>query len=400
MKDTRQHWPQMLNPTPPPSLKLLGKGEKGGWVRNLFCLLTPLFCLLLFDCKKQPTDPPPPNGGPDTTSHNFTWQIDTLGYSGVLYDVAIIDENNIWAVGEIFLRDSSTGQVDPTAYGFATWNGQQWSFRRLTAIGPTGIVSNLVPRGIFAFASNNIWFASGGVFHYNGSSVTPYWINPFPGNPSPILSEGQTAEKLWGTSSSNIYAVGRNGAIAHFNGSSWQKVESGTSVDLVDVWGSPDGSVVWACGYAVDYSESVILFSAGQQFRNLWQMSIGDSGQPYRGLIQSGWSIGNDSVAIVGGEGIYRHRLDGTGVGRREAYSLTAFPTRIRSSSRSTIIVSGYNGMVLHYNGSTWKEFGEFRHAAHHFFSAGIRQEMAVIVGGDYSQIERRALVLIGKRNN
>ncbi|MCO6473712.1 MAG: hypothetical protein J5I57_08280, partial [Melioribacteraceae bacterium] len=38
----------------------------------------------------------------DTTSHNFSWEIFTFGEgfnSSILRDVAIIDENNIWAVG-------------------------------------------------------------------------------------------------------------------------------------------------------------------------------------------------------------------------------------------------------------------------------------------------------------
>ena len=43
----------------------------------------------------------------DTTSHNFSWRIDTLGVtSSVLYDVAIVSDNDVWAVGEIFLNDS------------------------------------------------------------------------------------------------------------------------------------------------------------------------------------------------------------------------------------------------------------------------------------------------------
>ncbi|MDP2364122.1 MAG: hypothetical protein Q8M94_10165, partial [Ignavibacteria bacterium] len=45
----------------------------------------------------------------DTTSHNFTfesWTFGTIG-SSVLYDVAIINENNIWAVGEIMIADTS-----------------------------------------------------------------------------------------------------------------------------------------------------------------------------------------------------------------------------------------------------------------------------------------------------
>ena len=45
----------------------------------------------------------------DTTSHDFTFSSYTFGGqagSCALYDVAIIDENNIWAVGEIYLLDS------------------------------------------------------------------------------------------------------------------------------------------------------------------------------------------------------------------------------------------------------------------------------------------------------
>ena len=50
----------------------------------------------------------------DTTTHNFTWQTFEFGQhsSSTLYDVAIIDENNIWAVGEIYMNDS-LGNPDP-----------------------------------------------------------------------------------------------------------------------------------------------------------------------------------------------------------------------------------------------------------------------------------------------
>ncbi len=42
----------------------------------------------------------------DTTSHNFTWQSFEFGEHGAsfLWDVAIIEENNIWAVGEIYFK--------------------------------------------------------------------------------------------------------------------------------------------------------------------------------------------------------------------------------------------------------------------------------------------------------
>jgi hypothetical protein len=68
----------------------------------------------------------------DTTSHNFTWQIDTLGDGGgsVLYDVAIINNTLAYTVGEIYKRDS-VGNWDPLPSGLALWNGRSWSSRKV-----------------------------------------------------------------------------------------------------------------------------------------------------------------------------------------------------------------------------------------------------------------------------
>ncbi len=91
----------------------------------------------------------------DTTSHNITWETFTIGNRGTLRDVAIINENNIWAVGEIYVNDS-LGQLEPTARGFAQWNGKEWKITRKEAIGPTGVKSNLRPNGIIAFAEKSL----------------------------------------------------------------------------------------------------------------------------------------------------------------------------------------------------------------------------------------------------
>ena len=42
--------------------------------------------------------------------------------------------------------------------------------------------------------------------------------------------------KIWGKSESNIYCVGRSGAIYNYIGSNWQKIESGTDLDIYDIW--------------------------------------------------------------------------------------------------------------------------------------------------------------------
>src|SRR5574338_371387 len=68
----------------------------------------------------------------DTTSHNFTWQTFEFGQhsSSILYDVAIIDENNIWAVGEIYMNDS-LGNSDSKRYNAVIWDGTKWSVIRI-----------------------------------------------------------------------------------------------------------------------------------------------------------------------------------------------------------------------------------------------------------------------------
>ena len=71
----------------------------------------------------------------DTTSSNFTWQTFTFGEhsSSVLYDVAIIDENNIWAVGEIYMKDS-LGSPDPHAYNAVHWDGSEWKVKKISVL--------------------------------------------------------------------------------------------------------------------------------------------------------------------------------------------------------------------------------------------------------------------------
>jgi hypothetical protein len=54
------------------------------------------------------------------------WEIDTLGSpdgSNWLYDVAIIDENNVWVVGEI--------EDDSGKFNAAHWNGGEWELIRI-----------------------------------------------------------------------------------------------------------------------------------------------------------------------------------------------------------------------------------------------------------------------------
>ena len=45
-----------------------------------------------------------------------------------------------------------------------------------------------------------------------------------------------TIYKLWGENPSSVYAVGANGNIMHYSGTTWQRVESATMLDIKDIW--------------------------------------------------------------------------------------------------------------------------------------------------------------------
>jgi len=163
----------------------------------------------------------------DTTSHEFAWEINTLGnYSSILRDVWIVNENNIWVVGNI--------ETDSGTYNAAKWDGDKWNLM---------CIVNADPKfGIYYFDENDIWMISYGYpVHYDGSSWTLYRFHE--------MGIDASALALWGKSSSNMYFVGLNGSIVHYDGSTFTKMESGTDVDLVDIDGNQDGSRVFVSGY-------------------------------------------------------------------------------------------------------------------------------------------------------
>lgn len=63
------------------------------------------------------------------------------------------------------------------------------------------------------------------------------------------MTSGTTVilDELWSNSASNVFAVGRNGTILRYNGSSWSSMTSATGNSLYGLWGS-SGSDVYAVG--------------------------------------------------------------------------------------------------------------------------------------------------------
>ena len=192
----------------------------------------------------------------DSTSHTFFYTIDTLGnYGSELHDVAYVNEDNIWVVGNI--------ETDSGEYNAAHWNGSEWEF--------IGIYSNTLDlHSIYYFNENDIWVTSTCFpYHWDGVSWTQYHLN----NMGLDVCTGYAS---WGTASTNMYFAGLDGAIVHYNGTNFTQMNSlpgqgGTSLDIKYINGTPDGSYVFASGWEWDGNSIGMMYH-----NNQWQELFSD----------------------------------------------------------------------------------------------------------------------------
>jgi hypothetical protein len=335
----------------------------------------------------------------DTTSHNFTWQNFSFGdYNpSTLFDVAIIDENNILAVGEIYLNDSF-GNEDPQPYSIAKWNGNNWEPKKLF-YDINLIVTSI--RGIIVLSPNNIYLAGGSIFHWDGNSSTVELVYSRLNLPDP----NGTIEKIWGNSNSSIYGVGNAGSCVFYNGSSWQIIESGTDVDLLDVWGSPDGSVVWACGYYRDRPGTFLLRSTGGNF----EMAYDGTSNEFKilqdtisGAMTSVYTLNEKRIFVCSTSGVYNAASNTNGNGKRLSFTPGQFPglpNRIRGNGINDFTIAGEYSFIGHYNGYSWKYFDELWTDNTRFWSVTQKNDLIVTVGSKYLlPWYGQAVIYLGRR--
>ena len=300
----------------------------------------------------------------DTTSHNFTWQTWTFGEhsSSILNDVAIIDENNIWAVGEIYMLDS-LGQTD--TYGIVHWNGQNWEPIKLYYSIPSGgefVLSNI--RGIIYLSSNEIWFAAGSIFRWDGVSQNVQLIF----SRLDLSDPNGSIEKLWGNSKTYLYGVGNKGTIVIYNGQTWQQISSGTEFPLIDIY-SKDGNEIYTTGINVSEVRGVLLKGNANQFSIMINSEIIDESELFDKLYGDLASVWIDELGTIytGGNLLYRYKnnewnyvtsLPENFIGGNPGSYYRGAISSIRGNASNDYIIAGERNTIKHFNGVSWKQIG------------------------------------------
>ena len=299
----------------------------------------------------------------DTTSNNFTWQSWTFGGqagSCNLRDVAIIDENIIWAVGEIYLLDT-LGQTFPTFYNLVVWNGNDWQVERVPYYYQGQPFYHPI-KSILAFSENDIWLCGNGIINWNGNQYIPISISNSVWGPYEMLN-------IRGSSRSDLYIAGSNGSIVHYLNYEWSSKESGIDMDLVDIAGT-SGDNVFVCGSDINYGRGIILKKTDSGWETLVNSRVLSANELFRpdlyGSISSVW-IDEKNTLYAAGNFLYRYKfgkwdyvrsLPENYMGGNPGVYYRGYIGDVEGTKSNDMWIAGDRNTLRHFNGVSWKQIG------------------------------------------
>ncbi len=278
-------------------------------------------------------------------------------------------------MGEIYTNDNT--------YNAVHWDGEKWELKRILYDGYTWPI-----KSVFAFTSDDVWF----------DAFVRFNQGTFKQMPIPDVLIGWGKNKIWGTSSSDLYVVGNEGKIAHYDGHSWAKVETNTDLDIVDIWGMKhaySGEMVILCvGSDYMHSRDRVIY----QIKGLVATELPSS--PIQWALNSIWfDPGNRYFAA--GTGIYHKHDISTGNWFGAPLKITNYHIfRLRGNGINDVIATGGFGEILHFNGMTWKSYLSNTEVFHgNFYSADYKNNIAAVVGVEVKELTYvTAVIRIGKR--
>jgi hypothetical protein len=282
----------------------------------------------------------------------------------------------------------STGQFDPFPYNLAVWNGNSWQLTKVTIQRSYGPV--IAPfYGVYAFSSNDIWISSGWPIHGDGKNWTQYDLDSM----GILGQQDGYVTKAWGTNSSDIYFVGTMGTIVHYNGSSWTKLQSGTTLPINDIWGAQNSSGQWEIlAIASNPDSTANMLLQIHPDNSVSQLSTNGLLPFATGI----WFVPEKKYYVVG-----------SGVGQKSSLndqSWSVYPSGVvtsyasggvRGSGLNNVFVAGSFFEIVHYNGSSWHNYKDvipFTDGA--VGSMAVNGDLVVTVGLS----GQNAIAIIGKR--
>ncbi|MEA3435396.1 MAG: hypothetical protein U9R43_02950 [Thermodesulfobacteriota bacterium] len=193
-----------------------------------------------------------------------------------------------------------------------------------------------------AILLKNLWGSSGTDVFAVGSDGT---VLHYDGNNWSSMTSGTTEHLngVWGSSGTDVFAVGLNGTVLHYDGNNWSSMTSGTLEHLYDVWGS-SGTDVFAVGY-----NGTVLHYDGINWSSMTSGTI----EHLNGV----WGSSETDVLAVGYSGTVLH-YDGINWSAMTSGTM-GYLGGVWGSSGTDVFAVGLNGTIIRYNGITWSDMGQ-----------------------------------------
>jgi hypothetical protein len=299
----------------------------------------------------------PPNNSPifsnvanlttlSPTGNSFSWTKHYLGSAEIntsrVWDVAILSENDIWAVGQFVLPDTNlAGYSD---YNAVHWDGSKWEYKQIQFYYSCQTPTTTHPLPIYSIVA----FDSENITMYSTMQSTSF------------SSKGQgaiectpiTAVTAWASDSNNLYIGGGLGKIYHHNGTVWTLIETGTDLFVQSITGDYNGRTksYEIMAFCVDFGNELrqkLLRIDGLKSTELSMQGITN-------WILEPWFIAGKKFYASGSALYYK------GYGEQNWEQLPIAGTNnlysVNGKGFNDIFVGGADNRLFHYNGVEWEK--------------------------------------------
>ena len=296
----------------------------------------------------------------DTTSHNFVWErIKLCDGGGDIHDVEVVDEDNVWVVGEFFPKPD-IGEYFPNV---AHWDGTEWKLQQIKYGGPI--------YDILYISENDIWVSVGIPLHWDGDIWTIYHL----WNMGVLKSGEGPVWHIWGSSSNNMYFIGDRGTIVYYNGQQFKKIPDVPNFEYYCIDGIEDpdiyGERIWVGFLNSGPERGGLIFYNGLEWQTLWSNDIQFFSDPVYRTVGSIWTTPEDQWVVIytGGhtDGIITiHNQKYFNDYRVYIKSWKGFIRAVDGNDINDFFAVGDFNCVIHYNGKSFKYYPELNYDNHY----------------------------------
>ncbi len=329
----------------------------------------------------------------DSSTHLYSWDVQYIGDGqSSLYDVYAVNDTDAYAVGEIFMKDS-TGNLDTNnPYNAAHWDGKKWELFKVQ-------VRRCLTSGYFPYPIVAVYSFPKSKTVFGGAVLTMTSNGWYDTECQLVGKQLGSLSKIWVVDDKRVYICGTKGWICLRDDGVYTSQTVPTTKDLTDIYGNKNE--IWSVGgYALKDEGVVLLNNQGS-----WKLkdSLSDNG---KFSVHSVWidenGLSNNGFVSLAGRGIHYYDIrwkeppiqytgGNMGLGK-------LFFNSTRGTSRYNVFAVGHFGIVLHYNGVSWQFYPElFRYPESRYLTSCSVTEKSVFIVGIQDD---RGVIIRGRRIN